>query len=189
MAGARLKVATWGARSHPRVQPLAPHRPPHRFRRCPRSPDKIKFTFQPTVLFTHQWAWIVTRGAAVVGCLKPDKWYDFVDYCFEHQEEYQHAAGENKTPKQMEALMAKFAKEVADIDEEAFATEYASDRNFLTAKEPQRVAIVRQIWSVPTFFVNGFENDKVGSSTSKDEWVAYLKDMVGDGGAAGGAGK
>lgn len=133
-------------------------------------------------------ALIGTQAATVVAQLKPDSYFNFVELMFERQEQFHHAAGRDKTPTSMEELFASWAKETCGIEKEKFLETYESDDNYLWTKESHRAGILKGVWSTPTFAINGIEADKLGSSSSPDEWAALLDPMLDvdtSGGAAG----
>uniref|UniRef100_A0A7S1G5G6 Thioredoxin-like fold domain-containing protein n=1 Tax=Bicosoecida sp. CB-2014 TaxID=1486930 RepID=A0A7S1G5G6_9STRA len=150
------------------------------------SADQLRIVFYPFTLFTHQWAWIAHHSATTVGLLKGrDAFFSIVDKAFEEQEKFQHAAGRDKTPADVEAVFAEWAAGVG-CDKAEFAAAFESDEGYLAPKEAQRVGILRQVWSTPTFFLNGVEADKMGSGKSPDEWAEVLDGMIGTAGGAGG---
>lgn len=99
---------------------------------------------------------------------------------------YQHAAGREHTPKDVEGTLAGWGSEICSVDAEAFAAVMGGDDAVLAAKEAQRRGISRGVWSTPTFFVNDNEASSMGSGKSPDDWAEFLTPLIGD--DAGGAG-
>jgi 2-hydroxychromene-2-carboxylate isomerase len=107
------------------------------------------------------------------------RFLDFAGYLYAHQEEYTNAQFRDRTQKDLDALLARFAADYArEIDTEAFFQRVESEEVEQAAKIPLRLAATRGVWSPPTFFINGAEVPQLSSSSTLEAWQAVLEPLL-----------
>lgn len=97
---------------------------------------------------------------------------------FDNQEAFNKVAAETQSQGQLKALFATLAEGLG-LDRARFEADIASEPVMLDVKESQRHGILHQVWSTPTFVVNGTEVPSLGSSTTLEDWTKYISSLLG----------
>lgn len=142
--------------------------------------DRLAITAQPTVLCDHRQSWDLTKTLTAVAAPHPLKAWQFISHLFQNQERFNGAAFETKTRQDLLALVETLIEEfdpalpshdlVKDLGDESSAI--AS-----RAKSSVRYAIIRGVWSTPTFLINGSEVPQLESSSTISDWNSFLDSL------------
>ncbi|HIK11812.1 MAG TPA: thioredoxin domain-containing protein [Oscillatoriaceae cyanobacterium M33_DOE_052] len=140
---------------------------------------EVRFTLHPVVLANHRQSWDVTKVAVILAADDPVRFWDVFNYLYERQDQYTEAALLQQTHVDLYNLLAQFAAEYSDWqDETEFIRQLTSDRVEQETKVPIRYAISRSVWSTPTFFINGSEASQLSSSSSLADWKSILDPLL-----------
>ena len=143
------------------------------------SSERVYFIFQPMTLGNHRQSWDATKAVIAVAGEDTDKFIDFVSYIFEHQSEFANEAFKDKTQTDWHHLLASYAVDATEWkDKEQFIELLNSKEIYNQTKTPTRWAIVRGVWSTPTFFINGAEATDLSSQSSLQDWQNKINSML-----------
>lgn len=126
-------------------------------------------------LSNHRQSWDVTKAAFIVAGDDTNQFLNFASYLFNHQHEYSNGAFKNKTLTQLHNLLAEYAADAANWqDKQDFLYKLESEEIYQKARIPARLAIIRGVWSTPTFFINGFPAQELSSKSNVEDWQAVI---------------
>ncbi|EDX85729.1 hypothetical protein S7335_3432 [Synechococcus sp. PCC 7335] len=141
--------------------------------------EQLYWVFQPMSLGNHRQSWDATKAAIAVSDADTQKFIDFVSYLFGKQPEFANEAWKDKTQTEFHTFLAECAAEAtAYKDKEQFLKLLSSKEIYAQARIPARFAIVRGVWSTPTFFINGAEATTLSSSSSVQDWRSVIDDLL-----------
>ncbi|WP_036487977.1 thioredoxin domain-containing protein [Myxosarcina sp. GI1] len=140
--------------------------------------DRVYFILQPMTLGNHRQSWDATKAAIAVAGDDTDKFIDFVSYIYRHQEEFANEASKDKTQRDFHHLLASYAADGFGWDKQQFIDRLESKEIYNLARIPARLAIVRGVWSTPTFFINGAEATDLSSQSSLEDWQQTIDSLL-----------
>lgn len=143
------------------------------------SPAQVHWIFQPMTLGNHRQSWDATKAAIAIAGDDSEKFIDFVSYVFSRQKEFANEAWKDKTQTEFHHLLAEFALNATDrTDKSHFIKQLTSQDVYAQARIPARFAIVRGVWSTPTFFINGAEATNLSSGSSVEDWQQVIDSLL-----------
>ena len=140
--------------------------------------DRLYLIMQPMTLGNHRQSWDATKAAIAVAQDDTDKFVNFVNYLFEHQEEFANEASKDKTQTDFHQLLASYAADGFGWDKQKFIDRLESEEIYNQARIPARLAIMRGVWSTPTFFINGAEASELSSQSSLEDWQQAIESLL-----------
>lgn len=142
-------------------------------------PEQLHLILQPMTLGNHRQSWDATKAAIAVAREDTNKFIDFVSYIFDHQSEFANEAFKDKTQTDWHHLLASYAVDATEWeDKEQFVELLNSKEIYNKTKIPARWAIVRGVWSTPTFFINGAEATDLSSQSSLPDWQDKINSIL-----------
>lgn len=142
-----------------------------------KSSDRLSITVQPTVLCDHRQTWTLVKALTAIAATEPPKAWKFMDHLFQHQDLFRQSTFENKTYQDLliltKTLMQQFD---ASLPTQELMTKIADEGSAIAkrAKTSVRYAVVRGVWSTPTFIINGSEVPQLESSSTLQDWQDFL---------------
>lgn len=140
--------------------------------------DRLYLIMQPMTLGNHRQSWDATKAAIAVAQDDTDKFVNFVNYLYEHQQEFANEAFKDKTQTDFHRLLASYAADSFGWDKEKFIDRLESKEIYNLARIPARLAIMRGVWSTPTFFINGAEATELSSQSSLEDWQQTIDSLL-----------
>ena len=142
------------------------------------APEKVCWIFQPMGLSNHRQSWDATKAAIAAG-QDSQKFIDFVSYLFQHQSEFANEASKDITQTQWHDMLADYALDATEFsDKDEFIKLLNSKEIYDKARVPARFAIVRGVWSTPTYFINGAEATDLSSQSSLKDWQEKIDSLL-----------
>lgn len=146
-------------------------------------PDRIAISAHLTLISHHRQSWDVSRAVMAVAGRDQGRFWDFMSFLYQRQEQYLNGAWRNRSAADLDALCTQFAAEFArgrgdDFDSDQFTERLASDEVFAATKVPLRYGIARGVWSTPSFFVNGSPAPALSSGSSVADWRAVIDPLL-----------
>lgn len=142
-------------------------------------PEQLHLILQPMTLGNHRQSWDATKAAIAVAGDDTGKFVDFVSYVFEHQAEFANEVFKDKTQTDWHHLLASYAVDASEWeDKDRFVELLNSKEIYNKTKIPARWAIVRGVWSTPTFFINGAEASDLSSQSSLQDWQNAIDPLL-----------
>eukprot|EP00275_Glaucocystis_incrassata_P001597 EC123436.1.p1 GENE.EC123436.1~~EC123436.1.p1 ORF type:complete len:194 (+),score=26.44 EC123436.1:62-643(+) len=140
--------------------------------------DQLRFVFYPTILAGHRQAWEAAMAARVVAGEDGEKFFNFASLLYNRQSEFNNESFRQKTYEDLLNLFASFAEGFNGSNKSEFLAKVQSNEVYSDSKTPVRLAIVRGVWSTPTFAINGAMVPKLGSSSTIDDWKAVIDPLL-----------
>ena len=141
--------------------------------------EQLRLILQPMTLGNHRQSWDATKAAIAVAGDDTSKFIDFVSYIFDRQSEFAADAFKDKTQTDWHYLLASYAVDATEWeDKEQFVKLLNSKEIYNQTKIPARWAIVRGVWSTPTFFINGAEAIDLSSQSSLQDWQDKINSVL-----------
>ena len=141
--------------------------------------DRLYLILYPMTLGNHRQSWDGTKAAIAVAKDDTDKFIKFVSYLFEHQSEFANEASKDRTQTEWHQLLADYAVEATEwSDKEQFIELLNSKEIYNKARIPARFAIIRGVWSTPTYFINGAEASELSSQSSLQQWQEAIDGLL-----------
>ena len=141
--------------------------------------EQLRLILQPMTLGNHRQSWDATKAAIAVAGDDTSKFIDFVSYIFDRQSEFAADAFKDKTQTDWHYLLASYAVDATEWkDKEQFVELLNSKEIYNQTKIPARWAIVRGVWSTPTFFINGAEAIDLSSQSSLQDWQDKINSVL-----------
>jgi protein-disulfide isomerase len=146
--------------------------------------DKVCITYHPVVVVGHRQAYHMIRAALAVAGEDVDKFIAFSNRLFQHQHQFTNAEFRDKTEIDLCNLLADHAEKFCDEanlvwqSRDKFFTLLNSDEVYLQAKTAIRAGVKNGVWATPTFFINGAEAVRIGSSTTVEEWRDTIQGLL-----------
>ncbi|MGV2829048.1 DsbA family protein [Myxosarcina sp. GI1(2024)] len=140
--------------------------------------DRLYLILQPMTLGNHRQSWDATKAAIAVAGDDTDKFVDFATYLFQHQGEFANEAFKDKTQTDFHRLLASYAADGFDWNERELIDRLESKEIYNQARVPARLAVVRGVWSTPTFFINGAEATDLSSQSSLEDWQQTIDSLL-----------
>ena len=143
------------------------------------SPEEVYIILQPMTLGNHRQSWDATKAAIAVAGENTDIFIDFVNYLFDHQQEYANEAFKDKTQTDWHHLLADYAVHaIRWSDRGKFLQLLNNEDVYKQARIPARFAAIRGVWSTPTFFINGAEASDLSSQSSLADWQKIINSLL-----------
>ncbi|MDY6899397.1 MAG: thioredoxin domain-containing protein [Cyanobacteriota bacterium] len=141
--------------------------------------EKLRLKIEPMSLSNHRQSWDVTKAAFIVAGDDTNQFINFASYLFNHQHEYSNGVFKNKTLTQLHNLLAEYAADAANWqDKTNFLHNLESKEIYQKARIPARLAIIRGVWSTPTFFINGFPAEELSSKSTVEDWQTVINPLL-----------
>ena len=141
--------------------------------------EQLHLILQPMTLGNHRQSWDATKAAIAVAEDDTDKFINFVSYIFDHQSEFAGDTFKDKTQTDWHYLLASYAVDATEWkDKDRFVELLNSEEIYKQTKIPARWAIVRGVWSTPTFFINGAEAIDLSSQSSLQDWQDKINSIL-----------
>ncbi|WP_414621331.1 DsbA family protein [Calothrix sp. CCY 0018] len=141
--------------------------------------EQFRLTIEPMSLSNHRQSWDVTKAALVVAGEDTNQFINFASYLFNHQHEYSNGTFKDKTLSDLHNLLAEYAADCANWQDKAdFLQRLESEEIYEKARIPARLAIMRGVWSTPTFFINGFPTEELSSKSIMEDWQAVINPLL-----------
>jgi len=141
--------------------------------------EQIYLILQPMTLGNHRQSWDATKAAIAIAGQDTNKFVNFVNYLFEHQEEFANEASKDTTQTQWHQTLAQYAVDATEwTDENKFIELLNSKEIYSQARIPARFAAMKGVWSAPTYFINGAEATDLSSQSSLSNWQAKIDSLL-----------
>jgi len=143
----------------------------------------VGIVFHPFIQTGHRQEFEINRTVMIVAGRNGDLFVKFASYLFEHSNDFSNDTFKDKTWTDLIDVATKLAvdfsaKNGIELDATTFLKKFNSSEYYYGSKDFERIRVLNRVWSSPSYFVNGVEALKVGSSTSVEEWKAYVESLV-----------
>lgn len=136
------------------------------------------FTFYPMTLPNHRQSWDATKAAVAFANGETEQFIQYFTYLYERQDSFDNETFEKKTQIDLYNLLAKFAEDCGNLEQEQFKKKLKSEEVYQATKIPLRIAYTRSVWSTPTFFINEAEMTDLSSSSTVEDWQKTLDELL-----------
>lgn len=127
---------------------------------------------------------LLHETALVVKQLKPESYLRSCEKLFDQQSTLKDKATKDKKRGEIYDMIFGYLDNAAEIDRKKFdgKLEVSDDGTKVTPELKLHIKYARQnsIHSSPTFMINGIVDNSVSSSTSVDDWVKKINDLLGE---------
>ncbi|MGF1515001.1 MAG: DsbA family protein [Elainellaceae cyanobacterium] len=140
----------------------------------------VAITAHMIVLCDHRQSWDLTKALTEVAGNDGQRGWKFISHLYQHQQDFNSAAFEDKTRQDLFRLMGRL---VESFDPALPASELVKDSAedggaiASCAKRSIRYAADRGVWSTPTFIINGSKVPQLESSSTLSDWQAFLASL------------
>ena len=142
-------------------------------------PQQLHLILQPMTLGNHRQSWDATKAAIAVAGEDANSFINFVNYLYDHQAEFANEAFKDKTQTDWHNLLADYVMNATKwSDREKFIQLLNSKEIYNQARIPARFAIIRGVWSTPTFFINGAEATDLSSQSNLSDWQEKIEALL-----------
>lgn len=142
------------------------------------SSEQVYLILQPMTLGNHRQSWDGTKAAIAVAENDTEKFIDFVSYLFDRQAEFANEAFQDQTQTDWHHLLADYAIAATEwSDRDKFLQLLNSKEIYNHARIPARFAVIRGVWSTPTYFINGAEATDLSSQSSLEDWQKAIDSL------------
>ena len=129
-------------------------------------------------LSNHRQAWDVSLGLFALAEGDATKFYDFVTFAYERQDQFYKGPFLHKTHDDLRQFVADMAMDHADVDRDTFLQRMGDNDIYIEGRTPIRYAATKFVWATPTFFVNNGDNVPVGHKSSVGDWRALFDSLL-----------
>jgi len=143
-----------------------------------KSPVSLKVHL--ITLSNHRQAWDVSLGIFALADGDANRFYDFVTFLYERQDEFYNAPFMHKTHHDLRELIADYAEEHSAVDRSGFLKKINDHNIYIQARTPIRYAATRAVWATPTVFINNAGKVSIDHQSTLGAWQAVIDPLLGD---------
>ena len=138
----------------------------------------VSVTAHIITLSNHRQAWDLSLALFALADGDARRFFDFVGFLFERQEQYLNEPFKHKTHDDLRQLAADFAVQHAGVEKNQFLTRMSEHEIYIEARTPIRYAATRSVWATPTFFINNADDVPLSFDSKLQEWVNVIDPLL-----------
>jgi len=138
-------------------------------------PDKVYFVIYIFPLWQHRQAFDAAKAVQVINSRAHANLWPAIDYFFLNQGSFFNEVFSNKTELDLINLFDGYAQKFG-VTHNNFVADFPSDPIFDTTKVDVRLAVSKQIYGTPSYYLNGFK--QITFDTTYDAWVNYIDGLL-----------
>ena len=138
----------------------------------------VSVTAHIITLSNHRQAWDLNLALFALADGDAKRFFDFVSFLFERQEQYLNEPFKHKTHEDLRQLAAGFAKQHAGVDKSQFLARMDQHDVYIEARTPIRFAATRSVWATPTFFINNADDVPVSFDSDLPQWIDAIEPLL-----------
>ena len=159
---------------------------PHSKRAWPTIINLLKYYESKPVCITahiitlsnHRQSWDFNLALFALADGDAQRFFDFVGFLFERQEQFYNAPFMHKTHDDLRQLASDFAHQHAGVDKVSFLKRMDEHDIYIDARTPIRFAATRSVWATPTLFINNADDVPVKFDSSLQDWVDVINPLI-----------
>jgi hypothetical protein len=129
-------------------------------------------------LSNHRQAWDMSLGLFALADGDANKFYNFVSFMYERQEQFYNASFLQKTHDDLKQLVADFAEEHSGVNRGDFLERMSDNDIYVQARTPIRYAATKAVWATPTLFINNAGKVAVDHNSSLANWQKVIDPLL-----------
>jgi hypothetical protein len=119
----------------------------------------------------------LTRALWAVHSIDESRVPTFINHVYSNQEQFYNADWKTKGQDEFLNHLAVFSREIVELPVSEFVERLESDGNYSMSKRSIHYAAVKQVWSTPSFVFNDVPVPELSSSSSLDDWNAFISGL------------
>lgn len=138
----------------------------------------VSITAHIITLSNHRQAWDISLGLFALAKGDAKRFFDFVSFLFERQDQFYNAPFKHKTHEDLRTLVADFANQHLGLNRIEFLERMDTHDVYIEARTPIRFAATRAVWATPTFFINNADDVPVNFDSELHEWITAIDSLL-----------
>ena len=138
----------------------------------------VNVTAHLITLSNHRQAWDMSLALFALAQGDAQRFFNFVSFLFERQEQFLNAPFRHKTHADLRTLAAEFAEQHAGLNQDDFLKRMDTHEVYIEARTPIRFAATRAVWATPTIFINNADEVPLKFDSELTDWVKLIDSLL-----------